>query len=118
MEPQTVNRLSDGLEIYWNDELVCFYPYKYLRLQCACANCVEELTGKKLLNVSEVSDDIIIVDFLIIGKYAIQFLWSDAHDTGIYPYSSLINFALNDEQAKCNNNKKLLEFAKSFAEEN
>ena len=48
----------------------------------------------------------------------IQFLWSDAHDTGIYPYSSLINFALNDEQAKCNNNKKLLEFVKSFAEEN
>ena len=64
-----------------------------------------------------IRDSIIIVDYLIIGKYAIQFLWSDAHDTGIYPYLSLINFALNDEQAKCNNINKLLEFANSFSEE-
>ena len=64
------------------------------------------------------SDDIIVVDYLIVGKYAIQLLWSDAHDSGIYPYLSLINFALNDEQAKCNNIKKLLEFVNSFSKDN
>ena len=62
MEPKSVNRLSDGLEIIWDNDVSCVYPYKYLRLQCACALCVEELTGKKLLKVDEVPEDIIIVE--------------------------------------------------------
>ncbi len=109
MEPKTVNRLSDGLEIIWREDISCIYPYKYLRLQCACANCVEELTGKKLLNVSEVSEDIIVVDFLIVGKYAIQPLWSDGHESGIYPYNSLLSYAINDVSVICKNKKELVE---------
>ncbi len=109
MEPKAVNRLSDGLEIIWGNDISCIYPYKYLRLQCACANCVEELTGKKLLNVSGVSDDIIIVDYIIVGKYAIQPLWSDGHESGIYPYNSLLSYAINDDAVKCKNKKELIE---------
>ena len=108
MEPKSVNRLSDGLEIIWENEVSCVYPYKYLRLQCACANCVEELTGRKLINVSEIPDDIIIVEYLIVGKYALQFLWSDGHETGIYPYNSLLSYALNDEVVSCTDKNKLL----------
>ena len=102
------NRLSDGLEIIWENEVSCVYPYKYLRLQCACANCVEELTGRKLINVSEIPDDIIIVEYLTVGKYALQFLWSDGHETGIYPYNSLLSYALNDEVVLCTDKNKLL----------
>ena len=108
MEPKSVNRLSDGLEIIWENEVSCVYPYKYLRLQCACANCVEELTGRKLINVSEIPDDIIIVEYLTVGKYALQFLWSDGHETGIYPYNSLLSYALNDEVVLCTDKNKLL----------
>ena len=108
MEPKSVNRLSDGLEIIWENEVSCVYPYKYLRLQCACANCVEELTGRKLINVSEIPDDIIIVEYLIVGKYALQFLWSDGHETGIYPYNSLLSYSLNDEVVLCTDKNKLL----------
>ena len=108
MEPKSVNRLSDGLEIIWGNDVSCIYPYKYLRLQCACANCVEELTGKKLLKVSEIQEDIIVVEYLIVGKYALQFLWSDAHETGIYPYNSLLGYALNDEAVICSDRDKLL----------
>ena len=113
MEPKTVNRLSDGLEIIWDNNVSCLYPYKYLRLQCACANCVEELTGIKLLKVSEISEDIIIVESLVVGKYALQFLWSDGHETGIYPYNSLLSYALNDETVACKEKEKLLKDIKN-----
>jgi len=109
MEPKAVNRLSDGLEIIWPEDISCIYPYKYLRLQCACANCVEELTGKKLLKISQVPEDIIIVDYLIVGKYALQPLWSDAHESGIYPYRSLLQYAINDNAVLCENKETLIE---------
>ena len=28
-------------------------------------------------------------DYLMVGRYAVQFLWSDAHYTGIYPFNVL-----------------------------
>ena len=108
MEPKSVNRLSDVLEIIWSNNVSCLYPYKYLRLQCACANCVEELTGRKLLTVSGISEDIIVVEYLVVGKYALQFLWSAGHETGIYPYNSLLRFALSDETVVCIEKEKLL----------
>ena len=43
-----------------------------------------------------------------MGKYALQFLWSDAHETGIYPYNSLLGYALNDEAVVCSDRDKLL----------
>lgn len=114
MEPKSVNRLSDGLEIIWPKDISCLYPYKYLRLQCACANCVEELTGKKLLKVTEVPDDIIVVDYLIVGKYALQPLWSDGHESGIYPYNSLLSYAINDETVICDKKTELIDEIKKL----
>ncbi|MBI2170751.1 MAG: DUF971 domain-containing protein [Chloroflexi bacterium] len=29
------------------------------------------------------------LDFATVGRYALQFLWSDFHTTGIYPYVTL-----------------------------
>lgn len=55
------------------------------------------MTGKKLLNVQTIQDDIIAVDFLEVGKYAIQILWSDGHQTGIYPFDYLIQLSNSDD---------------------
>ena len=38
---------------------------------------------------NDVREDVEIVDWMQIGKYALQFLWSDTHDTGIYPFDFL-----------------------------
>ena len=70
-------------------------------LQCACAACVEEMTGRPILNVAQVPDDIIAADHLIVGKYAIQFLWTDGHDSGIYPFQMLLRLAANDDVVVC-----------------
>jgi DUF971 family protein len=41
------------------------------------------------LDAATVSANIQAEDYLMVGKYAVQFLWSDGHYTGIYPYDML-----------------------------
>lgn len=92
---------GEGVQIKWSDGRTCTYPYKYLRTQCACASCVEEMTGRQLLKVSSVPDDIIAADYIPVGRYALQFLWTDGHQTGIYPFSMLLRLADNDSAVTC-----------------
>ena len=75
--------------IEWTDGDICNYKGKHLRVNCACAECVEEWTQRPLLNPATVPSDIRPEDFLMVGKYAVQFLWSDGHFTGIYPFDML-----------------------------
>ena len=101
--PNEVKLLDNGVKIFWADKIHCIYPYKYLRLQCPCANCIEEMTGRKLLNVNSIPDDIFIVDYVTIGNYAYQFLWSNADlcsTTGIFTYELLEILAKNDKAVK------------------
>jgi DUF971 family protein len=92
---------GEGVKISWSDGGTCTYPYRYLRLQCACASCVEEMTGRRLLNVATVPDDVIAVEHIPVGRYALQFLWSDGHQTGIYPFEMLQRLAANDIAVVC-----------------
>ena len=80
---------AENVVIQWSDGMTCRYPFRYLRLQCGCAGCVEEMTGRQILSVSSVPDDVLIVDYLPIGRYALQFMFTDGHATGIYPLKDL-----------------------------
>ncbi|HIN14575.1 MAG: DUF971 domain-containing protein [Dehalococcoidia bacterium] len=99
--PSGITMTGVGVQITWDDGRTCTYPYRYLRLQCACAACVEEMTGRALLNVSAVPEDIIAVEYIEVGKYALQFLWTDGHGTGIYPFAMLLRLAENDDAVIC-----------------
>ena len=96
-----IDLIADGISITWSDGQICVYPYRYLRLQCGCAACVEEMTGRALLNVTMVPEDIIAVDYIEVGRYAIQFLWTDGHSTGIYPFRMLRRLAREDDAVRC-----------------
>lgn len=80
---------ENGVYISWNDGHTGFYPYRYLRGNCCCAGCVEEMTGNRRVGESDVREDVDVVDWMQIGRYAVQFLWSDTHDSGIYPFDLL-----------------------------
>ena len=96
-----VELTGEGVQIAWSDGRTCVYPYRYLRLQCACAACVEEMTGRQLLNMSAVPDDVVVVEWIRVGRYAVQFLWSDGHQTGIYPFEMLLRLAERDDAVTC-----------------
>ena len=63
-----VELIGEGISISWSDGQTCIYPYRYLRLQCACAACVEEMSGRPILNVAMVPEDVIAVDYLEVGQ--------------------------------------------------
>ncbi len=80
---------DDGIVVEWSDGHHSLYDAKYLRINCGCAECVEEWSRRKLLDPVSVPADIRAEDYLMVGRYAVQFLWSDTHYTGIYPFDTL-----------------------------
>lgn len=80
---------ASRLRIRWKDGHVSEFTPRDLRLQCPCAGCVEEMTGRALLDPATVPEDVHPTAIEYVGRYALQFQWSDAHRTGIYPFRLL-----------------------------
>ena len=91
-------KLTDKVvAVEWSDGHKSDFDYKYLRINCGCAECVEEWSHRTLLDPASVPADIHAEDYLMVGRYAVQFLWSDAHYTGIYPFDLLRQLCRCDE---------------------
>ena len=94
---KSVDLTGDGISVEWDDGHESVYEAKYLRVNCGCAECVEEWSQRKLLDPASVPADIRAEDYLMVGRYAVQFLWSDAHFTGIFPFDVLRQLCTCDQ---------------------
>jgi ATP-binding protein involved in chromosome partitioning len=89
--PYAINRQDDGLRIEWDQSgHEGFYPARALRLACPCAACVEEMSGRRILDPSRVPPDIRPVSIALVGAYGLRINWSDNHGTGIYTFDRLL----------------------------
>jgi ATP-binding protein involved in chromosome partitioning len=88
-KPAEVKTLENAIEIRWTDAHVSRYGFRDLRIQCPCAECVDEWTGEQRLDPRNVPMDVHPQEVRPVGRYAIQFLWSDGHASGIYTYDRL-----------------------------
>ena len=77
------------LRIVWKDGVSTDLGARQLRLSCPCASCIEEGTGRKLLDPTSVRADILILGVELVGRYALSFVWSDGHKTGIFTFPKL-----------------------------
>lgn len=80
---------AHDVKILWKDGHAGIYPARYLRLECVCAECVHEMTGKALIDPNRISQDVHPLKITAVGLYAIQIIWSDNHSTGIYSFDRL-----------------------------
>ena len=87
--PSDVRLDDQAIRILWDDGHSGVYPHRYLRLRCQCAGCINEITGHPTLDPETVPQDLKAIDHMQVGNYGLQFLWSDAHYTGIYTYEFL-----------------------------
>ena len=77
------------LEIRWLDGHVSVYPVAFLRQSCCCAACVDEWSGERILKPDQVPADVKPLIVNPVGRYAINFEWSDGHKSGIYSFEYL-----------------------------
>ena len=100
VEPREIMQESDArLRVTWADGRVCRYEAARLRRLCPCAQCVNEFTGERVLKAEAVPDELNIEDVEIVGRYALNFRWSDGHDTGIYSFRLLREICEGDESS-------------------
>jgi DUF971 family protein len=81
------------LRIVWKDGVVSEYVPRELRLLCPCAGCVDEMTGVRTLHPDAVDHGVYPTAIHYVGQYALQFMWSDGHSTGIYSWEYLRRIA-------------------------
>ncbi len=90
LEPTQVIEESDSeITIKWSDDAETRYSAPQLRRECPCAGCINEWTGEKILERSKIPDDLKFNHISIVGRYALNFHFSDGHDTGIFSFKYL-----------------------------
>ena len=90
IEPREIKQEDDfNLRITWGDGRECRFSAAVLRRACPCAQCVNEWTGERMLKPNTIADELEIKDLSVVGRYALNFQWSDGHQTGIYSFRYL-----------------------------
>jgi DUF971 family protein len=94
----TVSRERREMRIRWRDGHESEYPLDLLRKECPCALCNDQRSKRATpggLGLAVLSGPVIrageiqATEVKPIGRYAINFAWSDGHDSGIYSYDFL-----------------------------
>ncbi len=101
MSPQKLEiENSDTLKITWNDNSVDKIKLVDLRKNCPCAICTSQPAGSDEMVVRRFTDSQVqVASISQVGQYAINVIWRDGHNTGIYEFDYLKELA-----EKLNNN--------------
>lgn len=90
----TADRNKREVVITWNDGKECRYSFAGLRAVCPCVECkgghayMGSPADKEVL-ATAVNPDLNLEGLEPVGSYALQFIWSDGHATGIYTWEYL-----------------------------
>jgi DUF971 family protein len=92
--PAKIQKASETeMSISWNSGETTTVPFRTLRFECQCAECVDEWTRVRRVKLESIRSDIKPQRVETVGRYAIQIAWSDGHSAGIYPFEALYEIA-------------------------
>ncbi len=92
-QPIEVRRLPEeaALRLTWTDGRVDVLDYQTLRGYCPCAGCQGHGGGP--VQFFRPTTAVTLRHIELVGNYALSFLWSDNHSTGIYRFDFLRELA-------------------------
>lgn len=94
----TVSREKREVHIRWQDGHESVYGFDLLRRECPCALCSDQRAKQSAaggLSLTVLSGPVLkageiqVTEVKTVGRYAVNFVWSDGHDIGIYSYGFL-----------------------------
>jgi DUF971 family protein len=102
MRPVDIQHIGDELAIKWDDGKESFIPLEKLRRSCPCAECKGEtdVMGNLYKGPERALTPLAfqLRGWTMIGTYAVQPLWADGHNSGIYPFAYLRGIEPGGEQ--------------------
>ena len=97
MRPMDLQQIGDELAVKWSDGSESFIPLPNLRRACPCAGCKGEtdIMGNLYKNPDQplTSKAFQLTRLITVGGYAIQPVWADGHNTGIFSFEYLKHVA-------------------------
>ncbi len=92
-KPRNIAVSGRELALAWGDGHESYLPFDELRRDCPCSLCrgQRDAAAPDPLRVvtGPAKGQILIRDLVPVGAYAVQIVWSDGHDTGIYSFEML-----------------------------
>lgn len=97
MRPLDMQVVGDELAIKWDDGHEDFIPLQALRRHCPCAGCQGEMDimGKIYKGPERplTPPAFQLARMLPVGNYAVNLIWADGHQAGIYSFDYLRRLA-------------------------
>ena len=91
--PVMVKRISQKdnhtFTLEWSDGAICDYRLSALQRICPCAACVDENTGKRVLDANSVNEDVRATRIVNVGRYAMRIHFTQGCSSGIYSFDTL-----------------------------
>jgi DUF971 family protein len=97
MQPTEVQRIGEELAIKWDDGTESYIRLETLRRHCPCAACQGEPDVLGNLHrgppTTLTASSFQLRNLIRVGSYALQPVWADGHNSGIYAFEYLRTLA-------------------------
>lgn len=93
IDPERIEHDETTVRVIWKDGTTSEVDAYTLRLECPCALCVDENSGKRILRKEDVPLTIKANQVRPVGRYGLMVDFSDGHNKGIYRYSQFKELA-------------------------
>ncbi len=91
-KPRNIAVAGRELALAWADGHESYLPFDDLRRDCPCSLCRSQREARPdplRIVTAPARGQVAIRNLVPVGAYAVQIVWSDGHDTGIYSFESL-----------------------------
>lgn len=86
---QIIQKDPYSITILWSDGKTGDYRLSELQKKCPCAGCVDESTGKRVVDEKSIDSDVKAMTVNGVGRYAIRIEFTSGCSKGIYDFDML-----------------------------